>query len=248
MADAVQGRVNAIELACLWSDERASMELWYRVLNTGIPMVLTAGTDVMNNLYRTMAIGTTRVYVKPERAGDLASYFTALKAGRSVVSNGPMLDFKVGAFGPGDVLPQGGGAYTWQLDVHSAVPVDTVEIIVNGAVVERLAGFVAPGSKRYSGTAPLPAGGWVAARVSGPPTRGWPAMDSYTFAHTAPIWITRVGSTDPDAKVAAARDLLRALDVASQAVDIGYADADHPRIVAHYAAARQRLTSWIPAP
>jgi TolB protein len=77
VADAVQGRINAIELACLWSDERGTTDLWYRVLNVGVPMVLTAGTDVMNNLYRTMAIGTTRVYVKPQGRADLANYFAA---------------------------------------------------------------------------------------------------------------------------------------------------------------------------
>jgi TolB protein len=241
VADAVQGRINAIELACLWSDERGSTQLWYRVLNVGIPMVLTAGTDAMNNLYRTMAIGTTRVYVQPDRPSELGSYFAGLKAGRSFVSTGPMLDFHVNRAGPGQVLPRGSTAQPWTLTVHSAVAVDTVEIIVNGAVVERLPGFAAPGSKTYAGTMQLPVGGWVAARVSGPPTRAWPAMDSYAFAHTAPIWITRVGSTEPVAKASATSDLLRALDVADQALAIGYADADHPRLLAHFAAARRAL-------
>ena len=243
----MQGRINAIELACLWSDERGSTDLWYRVLNVGIPMVLTAGTDAMNNLYRTMAIGTTRVYVQPDRPSELGSYFAGLKAGRSVVSTGPMLDFHVGRAGPGQIVARGGIEQPWTLDVHSAVPIDTIEIVVNGAVVERLPAFAAPGSKRYAGTLTVPAGGWIAARVTGPPTLAWPAMDSYAFAHTAPIWIARVGSTDPAAKVTAARELLRALDVADQALAIGYADADHPKLLAHYAAARRMLESWVPA-
>lgn len=246
VADAVLGRVNAIELACLWSDERGSTQLWYRVLNTGVPMVLSAGTDVMNNLYRTMAVGTARVYVHPERPAELASYFAGLRAGRSFVSTGPMLDFHVGGAGPGQSVPRGTGAVAWTLDVHTAMPVDTVEIVVNGTVVERIAGTILPGSKRLSGTVALPIGGWVAARVSGPPTRSWPAMDSYAFAHTSPVWIDRVGSVDPAARFAAAHDLLRALDVADQALAIGYADADHPRLLAHFAAARRRLGGWLP--
>jgi TolB protein len=241
VADAVQGRINAIELACLWSDERGTTDLWYRVLNAGVPMVLTAGTDAMNNLYRTMAIGTTRVYVKPQRRDDLASYFSALKAGRSVASSGPMLELLVGGAGPGEVVPRGDGSARWQLAVHAAMPLDTVEIIVNGAVVERLAGLAAPGSQRYSGTVTLPPGGWIAARASGPATTGWPAMDSYPFAHTSPVWIT-----EPAARAAAARDLLRALDVADQALEIGYTGADHPRLLAHYAAARRVLNAWLP--
>ncbi|MCC7055704.1 MAG: CehA/McbA family metallohydrolase [Gemmatimonadaceae bacterium] len=245
IADAVHGKVDAIELACLWSDERGTAELWYRVLNVGIPMALSAGTDAMNNLYRTMAIGTTRVYVHPERPASLASYFAGLKAGRSFVTTGPLLDFHVGRAGPGQVVSRGAGAQAWQLDVHSAVPVDTVEIVVNGTVVERRTGFTTPGTRRYTGTTPLPAGGWIAARVSGPPTQAWPAMDSYAYAHTSPVWIDRVGSTDPATKAAAARDLLQALTVAEQALEIGYADADHPRLRAHYAAARGIIGAWV---
>ncbi len=246
VADAVQGRIDAIELACLWSDERGSTDLWYRVLNTGVPMVLTAGTDAMNNLYRTMAIGTTRVYVKPERRENLSSYFAALKAGRSVVSSGPMLELRVGAARPGEVVRRGAGPTRWQLDLHAAMAIDTVEIVINGAVVERLSGLSSPGSKRYAGTVTLPVGGWIAARASAAPTRGWPAMDSYPFAHTSPIWIERIGSTEPVARGAATRDLLRALDVADQALAIGYTGADHPRLLAHFAAARRVLTGWLP--
>jgi TolB protein len=246
VADAVLGKVDAIELACLWSDERGSTALWYRVLNAGVPMALTAGTDVMNNLYRTMAVGTARVYVQPDRPAELSSYFAGLRAGRSFVSTGPMLDFHVRNAGPGQVTPRADGRAPWTLDLHTAVPVDTVEIVVNGVVVERLTGITSPGTRRYTGTVALPVGGWIAARASGPATRGWPAMDSSAFAHTAPVWIDRIGSVDPPVRYAAARDLLRALDVADQALAIAYTGAEHPRLLAHFAAARQQLGSWLP--
>jgi TolB protein len=244
VADAVQGKIDAIELACLWSDERGTTDLWYRVLNAGIPMAITGGTDVMNNLYRTMAVGTTRVYVHPDKPSDVASYWSALKAGRSFVSTGPMLDFHVGKAGPGQAVPRGAGTATYTLDLHSAVTVDTVQIIVNGQVVATHGGLTAPGSGRYTGTVTLPVGGWVAARVVGAPTRAWPGMDSYAFAHTAPVWIDRVGSTEPAAKLAAARDLLRALDVADQGLATAYTGADHPKLLAHFAAARRVLDAW----
>lgn len=245
--DAVQGNIDAIELACLWSDERGTEELWYRVLNAGIPMAINAGTDVMNNLYRTMAIGTTRVYVHPDRPFDPASYFTALKASRSFVTTGPLLEFRVGSAGPGQVVARGSGTQKFSVDVHSAVPIDSVQIVINGAVVAQLPAFTAPGSTHYTGTITLPIGGWVAARVSGPATRAWPGMSSYAYAHTSPVWIDRIGSTEPGARITAARDLLRALDVADQALAIGYTDADHPKLLAHYAAARRLLESWVGA-
>lgn len=247
VADAVQGRVDALELACLWSDERGTAALWYRMLNVGVPVALNAGTDVMNNLYRTMAVGTTRVYVHPDRPSDPASYFSALKASRSFVTTGPLLEFAVGKAGPGQVIARGSGTQRFELDVHSAVPIDSVQIIVNGAVVAQLPAFTAPGSTHYTGTIGLPVGGWVAARVSGPTIKAWPAMASYAYAHTSPVWIDRIGSTEPAAKLAASRDLLRALDVADQAVEIGYTGAEHPRLLAHYAAARRVIDAWIAA-
>jgi TolB protein len=245
VADAVQGHVDAIELACLWSDERGTADLWYRMLNVGVPIALSAGTDVMNNLYRTMAIGTTRVYVKPTDAATPAGYFAALRAGRSFVTNGPLLEFTVDAAGPGEIVKRTSVTKRWSLTVHTAVPVDSVAIVVNGTVVQHLQGFPAPGSKVYTGVVALPAGGWIAARVSGPATDAWPAMDSYAYAHTAPIWIDRIGSTEPRARDAAAHDLLRALDVANQAINIGYSDALHPRLTAHITAARQVVTGWL---
>jgi Tol biopolymer transport system component len=69
--DAVLGGVDTIEVACLWSDETGTSDPWYRLLNVGAALTPSAGTDVMTDFFRTMAVGTTRVYVKP--AGPFAS-------------------------------------------------------------------------------------------------------------------------------------------------------------------------------
>ena len=73
--DAVLGDLDTLEIACLWSDELGTTEAWYRLLNIGAAIAPSAGTDVMANLYRTMAVGTTRVYVKPEGRLTLSSLF-----------------------------------------------------------------------------------------------------------------------------------------------------------------------------
>jgi len=73
-------------------------------------------------------------------------------------------------------------------------------------------------------------------------------MSVYAFAHTWPVWIDRVGSTDPVVKVAEAQDLLRALDVADKVVEIKYPTAEHPKWLAHYAAAHRILDGWIGVP
>ncbi len=247
VADAVLGQLDALEIACLWSDEIGSMEVWHRVLNLGIPLVPEAGTDVMNNYYRTMAIGTTRVYVKVEGDPTFAGYLAALKAGRSFVTNGPLLEWSVGGKQAGEVIESARRPVSWKLTLHSAVPVDKVEVLVNGAVVWSGPGLTAAGSKEMSGTLKLPAGGWVAVRAVGGAIKQWPAMDSYAFAHTAPVWIGKVGSTDPTARTAAAADLLKALGAAETGLAAGYKDASIPALRAQLKAARDRLEAILSA-
>jgi TolB protein len=243
VVDGVLGDFDTIELVCLWSDEIGSMELWYRLLNFGSAIALSAGTDVMNNFYRTMAVGTTRVYVKADPGAGYRGYLTALKEGRSVATNGPMLDLSVDGAGPGGIIGRrsGGGAVPYSLVLHTAVPVDSVELVVNGTPVAKLAGLGEPGTKRYQGTVRLPPGGWIAARAIGGPTRAWPAMDSYSFGHTSPIWIGAKGSTTPETKRAAAADLSRALEVALTRVRQAYQGAPIPNLEARFALAREKL-------
>jgi len=244
VADAVLGNVDIIEVACLWSYEIGTAAVWHSVLNLGIPLAASAGSDAMNNLYRTMPTGATRVYVKPD--GDLTteSYLQALKEGRSFVSNGPLLDFRVGGAGPGGVVPARDGSVDWSLDVHSALPLETVQIFVNGDVVGEFDGMSQPGSKRYEGSVKMPEGGWITARAVGENT-GWPATDASLYAESSPVWFGEVGSTDPGAKKQAAENLLRALDASEQGLSEAYGLAPTPRLTQHFAEARSRLQNLL---
>ncbi len=241
IADAVQGFVDGIELACLWSDEMGTTELWYRILNFGIPLAPSAGTDVMNNLYRTMAVGTTRVYVRADSSLGYRGYLDGLKAGRSFVTTGPMLDFRVGGVQPGGVIPATPRRISWTADLASAIAVRKLELVVNGAVVDSADGVAAGGNKRWTGTVTLPTGGWIAVRAVGGAVDQWPSMDSYAFAHTAPIWIGERGSTVATVKKAAAVELLAALDFAERTFRRAYQDSPAPVLTAHYQRAREIL-------
>ncbi|HET6564237.1 MAG TPA: CehA/McbA family metallohydrolase [Xanthomonadales bacterium] len=243
VADAVLGEVDVIELSCLWTNETGTAALWHQVLNLGIPLAASAGSDVMNNYYRTMAVGATRVYVKPETELTDDSYLQALKAGRSFVSNGPLLEFKAGGAEPGQVIAAG-GAVEWTLNVHSASPYTSVQIFVNGSALQTLDGSTQSGSHSYSGSVQVPSGGWITARVAGP-NSGWPALDSYLFAETSPIWFGAVGSTEPAAMRQAAAKLLMILDVSEQNLREGYGESPIPNLLAHFALARERLESLV---
>ncbi|MEM1082076.1 MAG: CehA/McbA family metallohydrolase, partial [Pseudomonadota bacterium] len=125
--DAVMGAGDWIEVGCLWTDEVGTAAVWHQILNLGIPLAATSGSDVMNNYYRTLTIGATRVYLRPDGAPTAANLMDALRTGRSFNSNGPMLEFQLGDALPGDVIAASEGKVEWTLTVHSALPIDQLE-------------------------------------------------------------------------------------------------------------------------
>ncbi|MDE2796954.1 MAG: CehA/McbA family metallohydrolase [Gemmatimonadota bacterium] len=238
VADAVLGDVDALEIMCLWSSSEGTAALWHRLLNLGVTIAPSAGTDVMLNLYRTMAVGTTRVYAYTGAELNWPVYIEALREGRSFVTNGPFLELRVDGARPGGVVDP--GPVSWSLDVATATEVDTVEILVNGRVVASRSGIASPGRRTYTGEIELATGGWIAARARGGETR-WPSMDTEPYAHTAPVWIGGRGSTDPVALREAAQELLEVLIVARSRLRTGYAGASIPHLEARFDEAVERL-------
>jgi TolB protein len=243
VSDALLGDVDTLEVACLWSDELGTAEAWYRLLNVGVPIAPSAGTDAMVDFFRTMAIGTTRVYVHVPESLTLERYLAALKAGRSFVTNGPLLKFSVGGAAPGGVVTAVDGPTEWELTVGTTMPFERVEVLVNGEVVWNGPGGAEAGTRTYRGSVKAPAGGWIAARVHGGVTK-WPGMDSYPFAHTAPLWFGAIASTDPAAARRAAGELLAALDVAERRIQQAYKEVSAPVLLGRIAAARKKLDAW----
>lgn len=235
--DALAGDVDTLEIACLWSDELGTSDLWYRLLNLGLPIMPSGGSDTMHNFHRTMAIGATRVYARPEGPLGMASFLDAVRAGRSFVTNGPMIDFTLGGAGPGGTVA-GGTRQPFAIEAWSSSPAEQVEVLVNGKVV--WSGGALQQSGKFTGEIDVPAGGWVAARVRGGAS-AWPAQDSYLFAHTAPVWLGQRGSRDPLAARAAAADLLRWMDVADARLAKGYEGAQVTDLRARFAQGRAKL-------
>ena len=240
VADGVLGDLDGIEVVCLWTDDLGTSEVWYRLLNLGRVVVPMSGSDVMSNFYRTMAPGTARMYVAVGEDAEYEAYMDALKAGRSVASTGPMLDAEVGGAGLGEIVRAGRVPY--RATLMSAVPVDRIEVVVNGTVVATHDGLAEPGQRTVEGSVDLPEAGWVAVRAWSDELAGWPTMATYPFAHTAPVWIGEEGSVLPQAQQQAARDLLRILDVSESRFEMAYQGADAPRLRARFAAARSALS------
>ncbi|MGH9718747.1 MAG: CehA/McbA family metallohydrolase [Bryobacteraceae bacterium] len=166
-------------------------ELWYRLLNCGFRISPGAGTDVFTNWRGINRIpGHSRQYV------DVGSNFTwdrwvdAYRQGRVFVTNGPLLTFTANGQPMGSVVPApAGGPYHVKLsaEVHSQAPVETLEFIRNGEVVDTQRVPEGPGPHRFEKDVPIDGSSWFAARVTGRPARGIP--NEPARAHTAPVYV-----------------------------------------------------------
>ena len=240
VVDGVLSDGMGLELVCQWTSPLGTAQAWYRFLNIGRSMPATSGTDRMANFYRIPAIGTARAYVPAANARDgYSSAIEQVRSGKGFVTTGPALLFEVDGKEPGGVVSQ--GSHNWSVNLISVRPVDRVEIIVNGQIVQTLKGFAGKGRTRYTGKVDLPQGGWVAARAIGGKT-AWPIMSYAHFAHTQPVWINRIASTEPMAARAAAKDLLKALTYSESKFTESYGTAIPPGLVARLAKTRSRLS------
>ncbi len=109
---------------------------YYAFLNCGLRMRPSAGTA---NGVHPVPAGFGRVYVQLEGDEPLTvpRWLAALKAGRSFVTTGPMLFVKVNDQPPGSTIAAD-GAVELHITGHvaSLQPLDRLEIIVNGDVVQ----------------------------------------------------------------------------------------------------------------
>ncbi len=163
-----------------WKD--LEYDIWYRLLNCGIPLPASTGTDwfIRSN---------NRVYVQTDGEFTYEDWLKGLQAGRTFITNGPALFLNLDGESPGGVLesPNGcprtaSGRITWQ----SHYPLSRVELVYNGVVAQTvpLDGLRQGGEWAFD--LRIESDGWVAARAFGE------ARDSFAqpvYAHTSPVYI-----------------------------------------------------------
>ena len=115
---------------------RWSQDIYYHLLNCGLRIPPSAGSasGVLPN-----PVGYNRAYVQVEGELTYEKWFEGLRAGRSFVTNGPLLRCRANGQWPGHVFKSGGPvqiSLDWQLD--SRDPIRVVELVRNGRA-ERVA-------------------------------------------------------------------------------------------------------------
>src|SRR5439155_25117458 len=138
-ADVALGNADYYELVG-FSDHRSSADIWYRLLNAGFRLPAGAGTDAMANFASLHGpVGMNRVFVRSGTPLDYRRWLAALKAGRTFVSNGPLLSFSLDGHEAGAELRFPAGAPAHQVvarvSLRSNVPVERLEIVTNGVVL-----------------------------------------------------------------------------------------------------------------
>ncbi|MFN3997394.1 CehA/McbA family metallohydrolase [Algoriphagus sp.] len=247
ISDAVLAERIGLEMVCAWTSPLGNSQVWYRLLNIGRPVAAMSGTDMWVDFHRTMAVGTGRNYVQLDgKEITSESVLEAAIAGRGFVTTGPALLFQVGQNAqPGDVVAS--GRQNWKATLAGTNDIDVVELVVNGVVVEKLTGIKAGETREYKGQVVLPKGGWVAIRAYASELKEdtWPSMHARPFAHSSPIWIESIGSTDPNSRKAAAADLIRAIDASERIARVAYGETEMTRMMTRFEEARKKLREMI---
>ena len=111
----------------------SGLRLWYRLLNCGLKIPLSAGTDKMNNW---VTVGANRVYASIKGKFNYQSWIDALDRGNSFITNSPMLFCTVNGKNPGEEINiSKPDTVKIVVEVYSQLPVDRLEIIANGDVI-----------------------------------------------------------------------------------------------------------------
>jgi Tol biopolymer transport system component len=168
----------------------AAYELWYRLLNSGFRIVPGAGTDVFTNWRGINRIpGGSRQYVETGSEFTWDRWVERYRAGRTFVTNGPLLAFDVNGQGMGSVIQASSAPYRAKIsaEVTSRVPVDRLELVRNGEVIESWGIPAGSNSYRAEKEVMVDRSAWFAVRVSGTAVRGY--VNEIPRAHSGAVHV-----------------------------------------------------------
>jgi Tol biopolymer transport system component len=182
-----------------YSDHLITSEIWYRLLNCGFRLPAGAGTDAFPNFASLRGPpGLARVFVRTGGGAvlDHRRWLAGLKAGRTFVTNAPLLEFSLAGRAIGDEIRLSPGSHrlTARVGLRSNVPIDHLEIVGNGKVVATIPLRGDRTTASDSIAIPVTTSGWYVLRAYGDRAT-LPILDLYPFGSTSPIYV-RVGD-DP---------------------------------------------------
>ncbi|HKC42038.1 MAG TPA: CehA/McbA family metallohydrolase [Gemmatimonadales bacterium] len=189
--DVALGKVDYLEVMG-YSDHLITSEIWYRLLNCGFRLPAAAGTDAFPNFASLRGPpGLVRVFVRSGARLDHASWLGGLKAGRTFVTNAPLLEFSVAGRAIGEEIrvSQEMQQVPAVVSMRSNVPIDHLEVIGNGQVVATIPLDADRMTANATVMVPVKGSGWYVLRAYSDRAE-MPVLDLYPFASTSPIYVT----------------------------------------------------------
>jgi hypothetical protein len=194
VVDAALGLVDSIDLIGP-NDVEGTAILYHHLLNCGLRLAATVGTDVWLSYSRGPLLsnppGWARVYADLRGAPlSVEAFQDAIRAGRTLATNGPWLDLQVDEWQPGDVVTAEPGQ-TVSVSVRSeGVGVESIELIgPEGLVARSEATARQPAS--LDANVRVARSMWLCAVARGPQHQA--VLGPVVFAHTSPVYIDVLG-------------------------------------------------------
>ncbi len=169
---------------------------FYHYLNAGLKVPFSTGTDWFMDDF-------ARVYAEVNGELTPESWLAALRAGRSFITNGPLLELKVSNVRVGDTLDLSqSGEVTVTASAIGRGNFEVLEIVQNGQVVASESSKLVHGHFEATLRKPINIAepGWLAARIT---TANKNEYGRTLFGHTSAVYVTLQG-----------RSIRRAADVA----------------------------------
>jgi hypothetical protein len=205
---------------------RWSETIYHHLLNCGIQLPPAAGSGSGAN---TNPVGTNRVYVQCGEEFSAENWFAGLRAGKVMVTNGPLLRTSVSGEPPGHQFQlQPGESRDFQIALglafYEKAPVDYLEIVKNGRVEHEIRLSQLAQTKGQLPALHFDASGWFVVRAMTSTT------GNYQFATTGPYYVQ--ANNRPRISRTSVQFFLDWLTAAKQTF------ADQPAVLAEIAAAQ----------
>lgn len=174
-----------------------SQDIYYHILNCGIRIPPSAGSasgEVRN------PVGYNRVYVHCPQGLTWESWWEGLRAGRVVVTNGPLLRPRVNGHYPGHVFKAETGetvSLVANLNLSLRDRVEYLEVVKNGTVVHKVRLEEYRNRKGSLPPVSFQSSGWMLVRAVAETTR------TFRFASTGPYYVEIGGQPHISRKSAA---------------------------------------------
>ena len=190
----IKGLVDALEINDPIGDGFPFQE-WYRYLNCGYRVAVCGGTDKMG-AYTDLGWLRTYVLLDKTKPFNYKSWMAAVRAGKTISTTGPLIDFYVDGNHIGETIQMGSSGGT--VEVHAMAssfwPINELEVIYNGKIISSVRSSIGENILNIKEKVKVDRSGWFAARCKGGPALKyghipWEDQKRIRNAHTSPVYI-----------------------------------------------------------